>query len=181
MKIFPKALLLSILLSSVGSFAQQIPLVLGGVMETGYGVLNDDTRGTGITRITPFLGVWLQGWGYLRLGYGLYDYTETASSGEKVSVESRDLTTQLGVSLGGVGKPYLVGSYTRAKHLSNLGDAAWNEWGVGLGATFQLSTAAAIVSEIEYRWIRKHYNAIEEATVSGTRLQMNLGFVVYVY
>ena len=181
MKIFPKALLLSILLSSVGSFAQQIPLVLGGVMETGYGVLNDDTRGTGITRITPFLGVWLQGWGYLRLGYGLYDYTETASSGEKVSVESRDLTTQLGVSLGGVGKPYLVGSFTRAKHLSNLGDAAWNEWGVGLGATFQLSTAAAIVSEIEYRWIRKHYNAIEEATVSGTRLQMNLGFVVYVY
>jgi hypothetical protein len=181
MKIFPKAFFLSILLGAVGSFAQQIPLVLGGILETGYGVLDDDSHGAGLTRITPFMGIWIQGWGYFRLGYGLYDFKETAESGDQVSVESRAFTTQIGISLGGVGKPYLVGSFTRVKHLSNIGDDTWNEWGAGLGATFQLNSMSAIVSEMEYRWIRKHYNPIEEISVSGTRLQLNLGFVVYVY
>lgn len=171
-------------LFSAKGFAQQIPLVVGGVAETGYGVLEDGSDGAGLSRMTPFVGVWIQGWGYLRIGYGLNHYKRTPDDTmkeDKVSVNARDFTTQLGISLGGVGKPYIVGSFTRAKHLSDLGDVAWNEWGAGLGATFQLNAYAAIVTEMEYRWVRGHYDPVERIDVSGTRLQMNLGFVVYVY
>lgn len=184
MRRFVTIFVLAAALFSAKGFAQQIPLVVGGVAETGYGILEDGSNGAGLSRMTPFVGVWLQGWGYLRFGYGLYHYERTPDDAEnesKVSVNARDFTSQLGVSLGGLGRPYIVGSFTRAKHLSDMGDVAWNEWGAGLGATFQLNTMAAIVTEMEYRWVRSHYDPVEGMTVSGTRLQMNLGFVVYVY
>ncbi|MBP5247104.1 MAG: hypothetical protein J6Z31_04530 [Fibrobacter sp.] len=176
-----KLLCILALLLSASAFAQNMPIVVGGVAETGYGILNDGTDGAGLNRMTPFIGAWINGIGYCRLGYGLYDYSRTDSEGDHVSVESRAFSATLGASLGGSGKPYLVGSFTRAKQLSNVGDVTWYEWGVGGGATFQLISTAAIVTELEYRWIRSHYDPVKELRVSGTRLQFNVGFVVYVY
>lgn len=176
-----KKIILLCLFLSAFSFSQtnQLPVVLGGTLDLGTGVMNDDEASSGIVRITPFVGAWIQGLGYLRVGYGMYDFTSKADNSEKYTVKHRDFSVLLGIALG-VG-PYLQGSYTRAKNLSEFGDVSWHEWGVGLGTTFPLSPMAAIVTELEYRWILSHYDSFLEEKVSGSRLQLNLGFVVYVY
>ena len=176
-----RILCILVLLISASAYAQKLPLVVGGVAETGYGILNDGTDGAGLNRMTPFIGAWINGIGYCRLGYGMYNYSRTDADGEHLSVRSRAFSATLGASLGGPGKPYLIGSFTRSKQLANVGDVTWNEWGVGGGATFQIVSTAAIVTELEYRWIRSHYDPVKELRVSGTRLQFNVGFVVYVY
>ena len=169
------------LLFVTSAFAQKLPFVVGAVAETGYGILSDGTDGAGLNRMTPFVGAWINGIGYCRLGYGLYNYSRTDADGEHLSVKSRAFNVTLGASLGGPGRPYLIGSFSRAKQLANIGDVTWNEWGVGGGATFQMLPTAAIVTELEYRWIRSHYDPVKELRVGGTRLQFNVGFVVYVY
>lgn len=174
-----KILLLALLFSSL-SFAQgRTPLVLGGTFEMGTGVLSDDSEGAGLVRITPFAGAWISGLGYFRVGYGLYDYTVNPDGNEKHSVKHRDFTLQLGAAISA--GPYIQVSYTRAKNLSSLGDVDWNEWGLGIGTTFPIAPMAALVSELEYRWVLSHYDPILSEKVSGSRLQLNLGFVVYVY
>lgn len=159
--------------------AQKIPLIVGGTIEMGTGVMSDDESGAGIVRINPQVGAWLNGLGYFKIGYGIYDFAVNPDDAEKVEVDHRDISLQLGIALGP--GPYLQGSYTRAKNLSEIGDVAWNEWGVGLGTFFQLSPMAALVTELEYRWIISHYDPILEEKVNGSRLQLNFGFVVYVY
>ena len=156
-----------------------MPFVLGGVLETGSGVLANGDHGIGLIRVTPMIGAWINGLGYLRLGYGFNNYVQDPDEGEKREIEQRDFSAQLGISLGF--GPYLQGSYTRAKNLSDAGDVAWNEYGLGLGSFFQLGIKSALVFEIEYRFISEHYDPFEKETISGTRLQMNIGFVVYVY
>lgn len=157
----------------------KMPLIVGGVLEAGSGVLANGDHGTGLVRVTPLIGAWLNGLGYLRLGYGLYSYVQEPEDGEKREIDHRDFSAQLGISLGF--GPYLQGSYTRAKNLSDAGDVVWNEYGFGLGTFFTLGPKSALVFEIEYRFISEHYDPFENETVSGTRLQMNIGFVVYVY
>ncbi len=154
-------------------------MVIGGVAEIGTGHLNDHSHGSGVVRMTPFVGVWLQGLGSLRIGYGLFNYTEHPENGKKQTVEQRDFTVQLGVSAGLA--PSFLLSYTRARSLSSLGDASWNEWGAGIGVKFQIIPTVAFVSEMEYRWITEYYDPLHNKDVSGTRLQMNLGFLFYVY
>lgn len=167
-------------LASVASpAANKVPIIVGGLLETGSGLMADGTDGIGLVRITPIVGVWLNGLGYFRLGYGLYNYSQEPDDGEKISVKHRDFSAQLGLSLG-LG-PYLQASYTRAKNLSDLGDVAWNEYALGLGTLFQIGVKSAFVTEVEYRWVLSHYNPFAQETVSGSRLQINLGFVVYVY
>jgi hypothetical protein len=163
------------------AFSQQsqLPFVIGGTLDLGTGVMNDNEASSGIVRITPFAGAWIQGLGYLRVGYGMFDFTSKADGGEKYSVKHRDLSVLLGISLGP--GPYLQGSYTRAKNLSAIGDVSWHEWGIGIGTTFPLSPMAALVAELEYRWVLSHYDPFVQEKISGTRLQLNLGFVVYVY
>lgn len=157
----------------------KMPLVIGGVLETGSGVLSSGEHGIGLIRVTPMVGVWISGIGYLRFGYGFYDYEKNPEEGETVEISHRDFSAQLGLSLG-MG-PYIQGSYTRAKNLSDNGDVVWNEYGIGLGSFFQLGVKSALVLELEYRFISEHYDPFNEETISGSRLQMNIGFVVYVY
>ena len=130
------------------AFSQQsqLPFVIGGTLDLGTGVMNDNEASSGIVRITPFAGAWIQGLGYLRVGYGMFDFTSKADGGEKYSVKHRDLSVLLGISLGP--GPYLQGSYTRAKNLSAIGDVSWHEWGIGIGTTFPLSPMAALVTEL---------------------------------
>lgn len=158
--------------------AQKLPFVVGGTIETGTGVMADDEEGTGIVRITPQVGAWIMGLGYFKVGYGLYNFTIHPDDAEKETVRHRDISFQLGVALGG---PYLEGSYTRAKNLSDIGDVAWNEWGVGIGTMFNIGASSALVMELEHRWVISHYDPLIEEKVNGSRLQLNIGFVVYVY
>jgi len=68
------------------AFAQALPLVVGGVAEMGSGLQPDGEGGTNLVRITPFVGVWVQSLGYVRVGYGLWDASETDSSGKSLEV-----------------------------------------------------------------------------------------------
>lgn len=168
-----------ILFTATNASAQKLPIIVGGTIETGTGVMADDEQGTGIVRITPQIGAWIMGLGYFRVGYGLYNFTVHPDEDEKETVRHRDISLQLGIALGT--GPYLEGSYTRAKNLCDLGDVAWNEWGVGLGTMFNIGASSALVMELEYRWVLSHYDPLQEEKINGSRLQLNLGFVVYVY
>ena len=175
------AYLILLLFSAAWVRAQALPLVAGATLETGSGLLAQGRQGNGMVRLTPFLGAWLQGLGYVRIGYSPWDYKQTDSTGLKTTVRQRDISVQAGVSLGGADRPYVALTYVRARSLGSTGDSEWNEWGAGLGHRFTLSPYAAIVTEAEYRVISEHYDRARDLDVSGSRLQLNLGFAVYVY
>jgi len=158
-----------------------IPFIAGIQLETGSGSLPQGKMGTGLVRATPFIGAWLQGIGYAKLGMSYWNAKETDSLDVDQGITERDLSLQLATSLGGQGRPYLIASYVRAKQLSEAGDASWNEWGTGLGAFFELNGLSALMLEGEYRWIGKHYDPVRSVDYEGTRIQLNLGFVVYFY
>lgn len=174
-------LLFLLCLCAGATWAQQIPLIAGAQLETGIGSLPGGKTGTGIVRITPYIGAWLQGLGYGKLGGTYFESSSTDSNGVEHGWEERDLSIQLGVTFGGPGRPYLIGSYTAANQLSDLGDADWAEWGLGLGAFFPIGGMSAITMEAEYRWVEEHYEAVRDRMVEGTRIQLNLGFLVYFY
>ena len=156
-----------------------IPLIAGAQLESGMGSLPQARTGTGIVRVTPFVGAWLMGIGYAKIGGSVWSSTLSDSNGVNHGWQERDFTTQIGVSLGGPQKPYIIGSFTRCSELTDLGDATWREWGLGLGTFFTLSGYSAITLEVEHRWITSHYDPLRDLNIDGTRIQMNLGFVVY--
>ena len=137
----------------------------------------DAQTGTGIVRVTPFIGAWLQGLGYAKLGGSAWNSSIVDSNGTNRGYS--DVSLQLGVSLGGPGRPYIIGSYTYVSQLSDIGDVSWKELGLGLGTFFQLSPLSAITLEAEYRWVDSHYDPLNDLTISGTRVQLNMGFLVY--
>lgn len=164
------------------AYAQpKIPLIAGAQLESGIGSLPGGKTGTGVVRILPYLGVWLPGMGYGKLGATYFESSSTDSNGVEYGWEERDYTIQLGVTFGGPQRPYLLGSYTSANQLSDIGDADWTEWGLGLGAIFPIGGMSAITMEAEYRWIEEHFEAVRNRNVEGTRIQLNLGFLVYLY
>jgi len=171
---------LLVCLVSAACFAQNIPFVLGGVLEVGSGTLDDSRYGTGIVRITPFAGIWINGLGFARIGVSTDSY-EKNESGETLEAKRLDISAQIGFSVIGPERPYIAGSFTKSKAYSPGGDAVWNEWGVGIGHRFSLSPFAAIIIEAEHRWITEHYSHQLNSDISGRKLQMNFGFVVYPY
>jgi hypothetical protein len=160
-------------------FSQGIPVIAGGQIETGVGTMPQGKIGAGLVRVTPFLGAWIPGLGYGKVGLSYWESSRTDTSGVEQSWEERDLSIQLGASYGTPDRPYLIGSFTKAKQLSELGDSDWEEWGLGLGAFFHLGGASALVFEVENRWIGSHYDPVREEETAGTRIQMNIGFIVY--
>ncbi len=173
--------LLAVLMAAGGAWAQNLPLIAGAQLETGVGSLPGGKTGAGIVRICPYIGAWLMGLGYVKIGGTYYESSSTDSNDVETGWKERDLMAQLGLSLGGPGRPYIIGSYTAASQLSDLGDADWNEWGLGLGSSFPLGPMCGLTMEAEYRWIEDHYEAVRDRQVSGTRIQLNLGFFVYFY
>lgn len=125
------------------------------------------------------IGLWYPGLGYFRVGYGLYDYDEGAEDGEDYEVEHSDFDIELAVNL--LGDFYVLGTYSRVKELSDLGDVAWNEWGLGFGSLLNLFSRTMLFAEVEYRWVLDHYDPFMDKNVNGSRLQFNLGFAVYVF
>jgi len=150
---------------------QNLPVVLGSVLETS----------TEIIRITPFAGFWINGLGFARLGVSTGSQKQTDSDGYSSETKRLDFSAQLGFSAIGPERPYIAASYVRNKAYSPSSDAAWNEFGLGIGHRFSLSPFAAIVIEAEHRWISKYYDRVQNIDVSGRRLQMNFGLVVYPY
>jgi hypothetical protein len=174
-------ILFCLLTAALSVQAQSLPFVAGGVLETGTGMLGQDRQGAGIVRITPFVGAWLSGIGYLRLGFSPWSYETKDAEGNRTEWKQRDFTVQAGFALGGPERPYIAATYVRARTLSRQGDTEWTEWGAGIGHRFRLSPLAALVAEIEHRWIPEHYDRLQNLDVSGTRLQLNLGLAVYFY
>ena len=169
------------LFALINVYAQNLPVVLGAVLETGSGLLENDNYGNGIVRITPFAGVWINGIGFARIGVSTGNKKETGSTGSLDEVKRFDLSAQIGFSAIGPERPYIAVSYVRNKAYSSIADFAWNEWGLGIGHRFLLSPFAAIVIEAEHRWITEHYDRLRDLDISGRRLQMNLGLVVHPY
>ncbi|MDR3000682.1 MAG: porin family protein [Fibromonadaceae bacterium] len=161
------------------SFAQGLPFVLGAVLETGSGLLESNNYGSGIVRTTPFVGVWIDGIGFARVGISTGS-REIDSTGFSEELKRLDFSAQVGFSAIGPQRPYIAGSYVRSKAYSPSSDIEWNELGLGIGHRFSLSPFAAIVVEAEHRWIMKHYDRIQRLNISGTRLQMNFGLMAHV-
>jgi len=162
-------------------YAQNLPIVLGAVLETGSGLLENDNYGTGIIRITPFAGLWLNGLGFARIGVSTGSEEQTDSTGSISETRRFDFSAQIGFSAIGPERPYIAASYVRNISYSSDNDALWNEWGLGIGHRFSLSPFAAIVIEAEHRWIPKYYDRLQDLDISSRRLQMNFGLVAYLY
>ena len=168
------------LASATAWAAPSVPFIAGAQLESGVGLMPDGKAGAGIVRATPYLGAWLQGMGYVKLGAAIWKTSITDTSDALHETQQRDLSIQLGASFLGPDKPYFITSYTKARQLSENGDADWTEWGLGLGSYFPLGSGfGALTLEAEYRWIGKHHDPMLNLDVEGTRIQMNIGFVVY--
>ncbi|MDR0517043.1 MAG: hypothetical protein LBH25_08375 [Fibromonadaceae bacterium] len=157
-----------------------MPVILGAVLETGSGLLESGNYGTGIARITPFVGIWMDGLGFARLGASTASQKEVIDPGVSEELNRLDFSTQIGLCIIGPEMPYIALSYVRAgsySQNSQIGDSKWNELGAGFGHRFSFSPSASLVIEAEHRWITEHYDRRRNKEVSGRRLQMNFGLV----
>ena len=155
------------------------PFFLGAALGFGSGTGVGTERGLGLRQIEPMLGVWLPGIALARVGYGFFNYNEETDDDEDVEVEHSELDIELGIHL--LGQLYLIGNYSRVKELSDLGDVAWNEWGAGFGSLLHLFGKAVLFADVSYRWVLEHYDPFADKKVSGSRLQLNIGFITYVF
>lgn len=154
------------------------PLVLGGFLGFGSGTGVGAERGLGLYQVEPVIGLWYPRLGFLRVGYGFYDYNSKTDDG-KYEVEHSDLDIKLGIHLQG--EVYVTGMYSRVSELSDIGDVAWNEWGAGIGSNLLMFSKTMVFAEVCYRWVLKHYDPFQEKSIKGGRIQMNIGFAAYVY
>lgn len=164
---------------SAGSSGVHVPIFLGGALGFGSGTGVGNERGLGLRQIEPMIGYWYPGVGFLRAGYGFFNYSEKPDNGKALDVEHSDFDLELGVHV--LGQLYVLGAYSRSKELSDLGDVAWNEWSAGIGSVLTLFGKAMFFAEISYRWVSEHYDPFQNETVEGTRLQFNIGFATYIY
>lgn len=165
--------------SAVSSLGAQVPVFLGAALGFGAGTGVGNERGLGLRQIEPMLGAWYPGLGFLRVGYGFFDYSETSADDESVDVEHSDLDIEIGVHL--YGQLYAVGGFSHSKELCDLGDVAWNEWSAGFGSLIGVFGRAMLFAEVTYRWVRDHYDPFIDENVSGSRLQFNIGFASFIY
>lgn len=184
-------LALVLLLGAATSFAQSsegdagsgssvhVPFFVGAALGFGSGTGVGMERGLGLRQIEPMLGLWYPGVGFLRAGYGFFDYSEKPDEGKSMEIEHSDLDLELGVHI--LGLLYAMGGYSRTKELSDLGDVAWNEWSLGFGSVLNLFAKAMMFAEVSYRWVSEHYDPFLDESVSGTRIQFNIGFATYIY
>lgn len=154
------------------------PFFVGAALGFGSGTGVGTDRGLGLRQIEPMIGVWYPGLGYLRFGYGFFDYKEDADD-DKYEVEHSDFDVELGIHV--FGELFIKGTFARAKELSDLGDVTWTEWGTGFGSMMNIFAKTVLFAEVEYRWILDHYDPFKQKNVDGSRLQFNIGFAAYVF
>ena len=156
----------------------RFPFFMGGSFGIGSGAGVGDGNNVGLCNVRPMLGVWLPGIAFLRLGYGFSSYVEKDDD-KKVEVEKSDFNVDLGAHL--LSEFFVMGSYSRVSALSENGDIAWNEWGLSIGTFWNVFSRTLLTLDIGYHWVLEHYDPIIEKDVSGGRMQINIGFVVFVY
>lgn len=164
---------------TTASSSANVPLFVGGYLGIGSGTGVGSEKGIGLNDIEGIAGYWYPKLGFIRVGYGFSTFKEEDESNEKYSVDHSNFSIEMGIHA--YGDLYVMGTYARAKDLSDLGDVAWNEYGVGMGSIVSVLSKTMLIAELQYRWVRNHYDPFLDENVKGTRLQFNLGFVVYVY
>lgn len=155
------------------------PLIVGGALGFGSGTGVGSERGVGLRQIEPMVGVWYPGLGVFRVGYGLFSYCEESDDEKDYDIDHSEWDFELGAHI--FGNAYVMGSYSRVKELSDLGDVAWNEWGASFGSLLYIFSKTLLFAEVGYRWVLSHYDPFLEKKVHGGRLQMNVGFAAYVF
>ena len=115
----------------------------------------------------------------MNIWYGFSKYIETDDDDKKSKVKSSNFSLEIGAHL--LSEFYIVGSYSRVSALSENGDVSWNEWSAGFGTYWAVFTRTLLTMDIGYHWVLEHYDPFLDKKVSGGRIQMNLGFVVFVY
>ncbi|WP_143152885.1 hypothetical protein [Fibrobacter sp. UWP2] len=164
---------------AAGSMSFLTPFFLGGALGFGSGTGVGTERGLGLRQIEPMVGLWYPGLGFLRVGYGFFDFEEDAEKGEDYKVEHSDFDVEVGLHL--LGLFYVVGNYSRARDLSDMGDVSWNEWGVGFGSIINIFAKTMLFADVSYRWVLEHYDPFLDKDVSGSRIQLNLGFAAMIF
>ena len=155
------------------------PLIVGGALGFGSGTGVGSERGVGLRQIEPMVGVWYPGLGVFRVGYGLFSYCEESDDEKDYDIDHSEWDFELGAHI--FGNAYVMGSYSRVKELSDLGDVAWHEWGASFGSLLYIFSKTLLFAEVGYRWVLSHYDPFLEKKVHGGRLQMNIGFAAYVF
>lgn len=164
---------------AAGSMSFLTPFFLGGALGFGSGTGVGTERGLGLRQIEPMIGLWYPGLGFLRVGYGFFDFEEDSEKGEDYKVEHSDFDVEVGLHL--LGLFYVVGNYSRARDLSDMGDVSWNEWGVGFGSIINIFAKTMLFADVSYRWVLEHYDPFLDKDVSGSRIQLNLGFAAMIF
>jgi len=155
------------------------PLFLGGALGFGSGTGVGTERGLGLREIEPMLGLWFPHVAFFRAGYGFFDFDAENDDGTDVNIEHSNMNVELGIHV--MGDVYAIGNFSRVKELSDEGDVSWNEWGVGFGSLVNIFSKTLLFAEIGYRWVLEHYDPFLNKSVSGSRLQLNVGFAAYIY
>lgn len=156
----------------------RFPVILGGSFGIGSGAGVGDGSSVGLCNVRPILGAWIPGIAFLRLGYGFSSYEERDAE-SKNEVETSNFSVDVGAHL--FSEFYVMTSYSRVNALSANGDIAWNEWSVGFGTFWIVFSRTLLTLDIGYHWVRKHYDPFIDKDVSGGRMQMNIGFAIFVY
>ncbi|MBR2095598.1 MAG: hypothetical protein IJ908_08320 [Fibrobacter sp.] len=157
----------------------RLPLFLGGSFGLGSGAGVGNGNNIGVCEIKPMLGAWMPGLAFVRLGYGFSSYDEKNDDGKTSEVENSNFSVDLGVHI--MSEFYVMGSYSRVNALSENGDVSWNEWSLGFGTFWVVFSRTFLMVDVGYHWVRKHYDPFIDTNVSGGRMQINLGFAVFVY
>lgn len=157
-----------------------IPVVAGAHLEVGTGQHGAENQ-AGLVRAMPWVAWWSAGLGWVRVGYGVTESKVTDSLAVTLREHTRHLSLQGGISLGGPERPYILVSMVRSRILADYGDIHWNEWGIGLGSMLPFNPWCGVLLEAEHRWVLEHENGITHSKHQGTRLQLNLGFLIFLY
>lgn len=162
-----------------GMMNMRLPLFLGGSFGLGSGAGVGDGNDVGVCEIKPMIGAWLPGIAFIRLGYGFSSYNEKDDDGKKSEIENSNFSIDIGAHI--LSEFYVTGSYSRANALSENGDVSWNEWSAGFGTFWAVFARTFLTLDIGYHWVREHFDPFLDKRVSGGRIQMNVGFIVFVY
>ena len=68
--------------------------------------------------------------------------------GSETEIEHYNLDVELGVHV--FGDLYVVGNFSRAKELSDVGDVSWNEWGAGFGTIFSIFSKTMLFADVVF-------------------------------
>ena len=174
-----KSLFISIVFLGFSLAAAQpnIPLVVGGQVEFSPSLTKDQTN------LSPFLMLYSPDYGNFKLSWFRQGFQESLDS-SIVELSEIRYFAQLSVSLNRLRN----GTYGYVKYISteiqnSLGDNKWDEWAFGIGGTHVLHPYLELMMEIEYLPSQYRIESVGQDLIKlkETGLNINLGFIIYIY